>query len=154
MSIYDETVQLKHCVLELTIGEELGSGSFRRTYELLQEPGNVLKLQYSRGAHNSMEWEIWQAVRGTKWEKWFCPCVRIDSWGSALVMRRAVPFNSEREFLAKIKRVPSFFDDVKWGNWGMLDGRPVCIDYGHHHLFKLGFEAGAAMKRTAAHTNP
>lgn len=153
-SIYDAQAQLKNCALELFVGDCLGEGSFRRTYALKQDPSHVLKLQYGPGHDNALEWELWHAVKDTKWAKWFAPCERIDSWGSALIMRRAEPFENERDFLAKVKRVPSFFDDVKWSNWGMLDGRPVCVDYGITFLFKLGLEGNIAMKKTAGLTNP
>jgi hypothetical protein len=141
VSVFDEIPHLKNCILELFVGGEIGSGSFRRTYEMLQEPDHVLKVQYGSGHHNAIEWETWQAAKETKWAKWFAPCVRIDSWGSSLVMRKARTFESEMEFLATIKRVPVFFHDVRWTNWGMLDGRPVCIDYGHTLLFNHGMDA-------------
>lgn len=149
MSIYDESKQLKDCTLEHFVGAELGAGSFRRTYALARDPDLVLKIQFASGHHNVIEWETWQAAKGTRWERWFAPCVSIDSWGSALLMKRATPFDGDDDFLAAVKKVPPFFHDVKWTNWGMLDGRPVCIDYGHTLLFQQGMTAaGSRMKPT------
>jgi hypothetical protein len=148
-TIYDEIVQLKNCALELFVGNLLGDGSYRRVYDMRHEPEHVLKIQYGPGHHNAMEWEIWQAVKGTKWERWFAPCVRIDSWGSALIMKKATVFENEPDFLEKVKRVPTFFDDVRWTNWGMIDGRPVCIDYGYTHLLRAGlWGTTPGLKRT------
>lgn len=49
-------------------------------------------------------------------------------------MQRAEPV-SARDLPRK---VPAFFTDLKAENWGRIDGRFVCVDYGLHLLHEHG----------------
>lgn len=65
--------------------------------------------------------------------------------GIALIQSRTHPFIDKEEFdmaVAKVpgKKLPSFFDDVHYGNFGLLDGRLVCHDYGFTHFLKNGVD--------------
>lgn len=127
-----EITGLKNCAHALLIGEQLGSGATRRVYELKHNPNLVLKVEYaSRQFCNVAEYEIWKEVVGTDMEKFFAPVVDIDVWGGALLMRRTKPI-TEREFKRHVNQLPAFLNDWHWGNFGRLNGRIVCHDYGYH----------------------
>ncbi|MCK5639710.1 MAG: hypothetical protein KAJ19_02895, partial [Gammaproteobacteria bacterium] len=65
------------------------------------------------------------------WEKWFAPCVEISSCGIVLVQHKTKPLTKLPTY------VPSFFNDLKTNNWGELNGRPVCHDYGIMPMFRI-----------------
>lgn len=113
---------------DLMLGVRLGGGIARDVYELNFPPkgmASVIKFEDVAGSfQNIIEWEAWQNVCDTKWEKWFAPCCQISRAGCVLVQRKTTT-------LQKLpKRVPSFLKDLKESNWGEYEGRPVCHDYG------------------------
>jgi hypothetical protein len=81
---------------------------------------------------NVIEWETWKRVEGTKFEKWFAPCRWISPSGIVLVMSKTIPATDYP------KKMPAFLWDFKRTNYGMLDGRLVCHDYGTHKMFENG----------------
>jgi hypothetical protein len=131
--------RVKDCALNALVGAEIGEGAYRTVYALDDE--RVLKLELrGESFSNAHEWTLWSDVKDTKWAKWFAPCLKIDEYGAALVMRRTAPLTDDQ--WASLRRVPNFMADMKRENWGWLDGRPVCHDYGNHALFANGFKAG------------
>jgi hypothetical protein len=147
--IYDEGVTAKNCVLELFVDKQIGSGAYRRVYALTQDETCVVKVEYyGKEFCNVAEMRVWQEVELTPLAKWFAPCIEIDSLGIALIQKKTLPFRSEEEFHAalidtKAGPLPAFFDDVHFGNFGMLDGRVVCHDYGFNHFIRDGIRAAA-----------
>lgn len=113
--------------LSVLRGDFLGEGSARKVYALLTNSAYVLKIETAgRSFQNVAEWEYWKWVKGTKLEKWFAPCERISARGLLLVQRRVDPPR-----LAELpKKVPAFLTDLKIENFGLLDGKFVCCDYG------------------------
>jgi hypothetical protein len=87
-----------------------------------------------------MEWQVWQAVRDTPAAVWFAECFDIDSSGRALTQARTQPF-TEAEFKSEVRELPSFFDDIHWGNFGKIGERIVCHDYGRNLLLSLGAQS-------------
>jgi hypothetical protein len=147
MCITEEGNMSRNAVLELLIGDQLGSGAYRRVYELKRDDTLVAKIEYyGKEFCNIVEMGVWREVRETPIEKWFAPCEAIDSLGLVLFQRRTQPFASRQAFDAEVLRqsttLPDFFDDVHWGNFGMLEGRLVCHDYGFNHFIKQGVTAG------------
>lgn len=148
MNIFDHIVPLKNCALELFVDPEpLGEGASRKVYALRRDPDLVLKIEDAgRTFNNQTEWMIWQEVKDWPIADWFAPCVAIDSWGSALLQRRTEPFECERDFREALRKtrggyLPTLFSDTHHENFGMLDGRVVCHDYGYHKLFYQGAQA-------------
>jgi len=110
------------------IGKRLDGGVARDVYGLKFPPegcASVVKFEtVAKSFQNIIEWEVWNQVVGTKWEKWFAPCCSIGDCGIALIQRQTTPL------IAFPKRIPSFMTDNKKCNWGEYEGRPVCHDYG------------------------
>jgi hypothetical protein len=128
----DEILGLKNCAHALLVGEQLGKGATRRVYALKHNPNLVLKVEYAaRQFCNVAEYEIWKEVAGTELEKFFAPVVDIDVWGGALLMMRTKPI-TQREFIRHVNQLPRFMCDTHWANFGKLNGRIVCHDYGYH----------------------
>jgi hypothetical protein len=131
--IREHTERLKDCILNVIVGEKLGRGQFRTVYAL--DDDRVLKVETANGAFcNVHEHAIWEEVKDhPELKHWFAPCLGIDEYGAALVMRRTTPM-TDRQWKA-LKQVPDVMCDLKRENWGMLDGKPVAHDYGNHLFF-------------------
>lgn len=146
--ITDESNLARNCTLRLFVGDKLGSGSFRNVYAMIGDKSKVIKVEYSgRDFCNVHEMAVWKKVEATPIEHWFAPCHQIDLVGISMIQSRTVPFECEADFIAAVKatptkKIPGFFDDVHFGNFGMLEGRIVCHDYGFTHFLEQGVEAG------------
>jgi hypothetical protein len=139
------TGELECCklsALEIFVGPRIGSGASRNVYSLRLDPEKVLKVEYAGGTfHNVTEWQVWNAVVDTPIEHYFAPCHGIDQQGNVLIQSRTEVFQSEKSFMRAIEAqhggtIPSFFDDVHYGNFGEIDGQVVCHDYGYNHFLK------------------
>ncbi len=121
-------------IWSLICGKKLGRGIGRKVYEYLPDPTLAIKIEDRAGSfQNVAELQIWQAVRGTEFAKWFAPVEQISASGTALLMRRTEPVR--RADLPD--RLPAFFTDLKQENFGMLDGRLVVHDYGSFPVVML-----------------
>jgi hypothetical protein len=122
-------------LLRLACGKEIGDGVYRKVYLCRLDPTVVLKFEYEGGDfHNQREWIIWKEVEYSRLSKWFAPCQTISSCGSILVQKLTADLRPED----LPKKVPAFFTDLKMENFGMLDGRIVCRDYGFTRLMTVG----------------
>lgn len=109
------------------LGAKLGEGCARKVYLLRQNPAYVAKIEGGAGSfQNVAEWDAWSWLQGSKIAPWFAPCEWISANGVILVQQRAEPVR--RGELPK--RLPSILVDLKLENFGMIEGRLVCIDYG------------------------
>ena len=108
-------------------GDMVGQGQGREVYACAINPDIVIKFETrARSFQNVLEHEVWEQVCHTSLAKWFAPVVDISPCGTVLLMRRTmVPRPGELP-----DKVPALFTDMKTENWGMLDGNPVCHDYG------------------------
>jgi hypothetical protein len=135
-----ENERIKEYALNLFVGKRIGRGAFRRVYAV--DKYRVLKVEYTgREFCNMMEAKVWHYVRDTPLEDWFAPVLEIEPMGVAMLQSRTQPFDSEADFKKALEEtrggiLPLFFDDVHYGNFGMLDGRVVCHDYGFNHFLK------------------
>lgn len=117
----------------MLVDRKLGDGMSRSVWSSEVLPGCVIKVEDRASFfQNVVEWETWQRVKGTPWEKWFAPCEWISANGSVLVMARTTPAPKYPP------RMPVFLTDFKRANYGMHKGRFVCHDYGTHLLFENG----------------
>jgi hypothetical protein len=96
----------------------------------LVDPESVFKFEEpGTSFENRIEWEIWKMVKDyPSIKKWFAPCLHISPCGTVLVQAR-VKEAPESKFPPK---VPRCFSDFKRQNWGLYQGRLVCVDYGAH----------------------
>lgn len=109
-------------------GVKIGEGASRKVYECLLNDKYVVKVeQGSKSFQNVSEWETWGWVLGKpKHECWFAQCHNISPSGMVLIQRRALPVRDKE--LPKL--LPSFLCDLKPENFGLVDGKFVCFDYG------------------------
>lgn len=110
-------------------GEYLGRGVEREVYVCSLMPGHVVKIalgtNYKQNVH---ELALWEAARGTPVERFLAPCFRLSEHGNWLIQRQTTPLGPGDE--KKLGRVPELMTDLKPSNFGWLDGRIVCHDYG------------------------
>lgn len=125
-------------------GRELGKGVARRVFEFKPDPTLVIKIEDgARSFQNVAEWQVWEAVQFTRWARWFAPCYDIGSSGSVLMMKRTEPIPKGR----LPKQLPDFLTDIKPENFGLLDGRLVCHDYGLAPAVMLGRALSDRMRK-------
>jgi hypothetical protein len=145
--------RIKDCVLDFFVGEHLGSGAYRKVFALQHHDDRVIKIE-TNGIEfcNVAEMKVWQEVEGTPLEHWFAECHEIDAWGLALIQQKTEPFDNETEFhemVEKIGPLPKFFDDIHWGNFGKIDDRLVCHDYGFTKFLQFGVKGAVAAHEDA-----
>lgn len=114
-------------IMDLVIGNYIGSGHFRDVYQHSTNPDWVVKLQRNDGQHsNIIEYEIWGDVAYTDYKKWFAPIHWMSNNGKALIQEKTRPIKDVNEIPDKI---PAFFTDVKLSNFGFIGEQLVCHDY-------------------------
>jgi hypothetical protein len=114
-------------LFSLVRGELLGEGVARHVYGYDLDESLVMKFEIGgQSFQNVAEWEVWRWARGTSKARWLAPCISISPSGSVLLQKRVEPLpRSQRP-----KRLPAWLSDVKTENFGILDGKVVCCDYG------------------------
>ena len=116
--------------------EELGRGIGRVVYACSLDPSIVIKIEQGGGSfQNVLEWETWQQLAHTRVARWLAPCVNISPCGIVLLMKRVTPLPHD---LKNGTRIPEFLTDRKRSNYGMIDGRVVCCDYGSNLAINHG----------------
>lgn len=124
----------------LICGEKLGRGISREVFRCAFDPTMVFKFEKDAGSfQNIIEWETWQTVRHTAgfktdYAQYFAPCIGISPCGTILAQKAARKID-RAELPAEL---PSFFTDIKQENFGVIDGKIVCIDYGNTLLMTKG----------------
>lgn len=111
----------------IMLGAPLGYGISRNVYALERDQTCVIKYEPSGDEfQNQAEWRIWQAVKNTDLAKWFAPCIAISPNGLWLIQRR-LTFPPRDQYPAKL---PHFFPDTKYLNFGKLGKQWCACDYG------------------------
>lgn len=107
----------------------MGWGENRQVWLMSHRDDLVAKLEKpgNKRFQNAAEWLVWQGVKDFPHAaKWFAPCEWIGNGGAVLFMKRTMPAQPSQF----PKKIPNYFTDMKRTNFGMLDGRFVCHDYG------------------------
>ena len=122
-------------MFHLFAGEQLGFGMSRDVRLFRFDDRYVLKFETRQNCYqNALEWEFWNFVKQDEWHKaWFAPCMAISGSGLVLIQRR-----TEQPVIAYPEKMPAYMTDFKLSNFGEMDGRIVCHDYGRL-LFGSGF---------------
>jgi hypothetical protein len=109
-------------------GSLIAEGSARKVYHCKPNSRLVVKIERSaRSFQNVAESEIWSFVLGDKqMQKWFAPCMFISNAGTILIQEKVEPLRQKD----LPKSLPEFLCDLKIENFGMLNDRIVCCDYG------------------------
>ncbi len=110
----------------LFCGVKLGAGMSREVWTFGLDDKYVIKFEQQGFFQNVKEWELWKDAEHGPAAKWLAPCDRISENGRILIMKRTVTA-SHRQYPSKM---PAFLTDFKKENYGMLNGRLVCHDYG------------------------
>lgn len=123
---FDNTITLD--LFQLICGDVLGSGAGRTVYECMIRPDLVVKVETpSHSFQNQSEWRFWNDWRmDADMKKWLAPCEAISACGTVLLQRRTEPVHPDHY----PDRLPKFLTDTKRSNFGILDGKFVCHDYG------------------------
>lgn len=121
----------------LCMGKKLGRGASREVFEWRPNMDYVVKVELANHSFsNAMEWDVWHRVKETKVAKWFAPCIAISPCGTILLQKRT-DLRAEELYP---KRIPKFFTDTKYGNFGFIDDQLVCHDYGINLLIEHGMK--------------
>lgn len=114
----------------LLCGKLLGEGIHRKVFECRLRDDLVVKVEAEtdwRYFANVLEMRFWNDHEHyKKVADWLAPCEYLSPDGRILLQRRVSPI-IERSVLPE--QVPAFLSDLKPENFGMLDGRLVCLDY-------------------------
>lgn len=114
-------------LLALCCGDHLGSGVGRDVYVFNPNPEWVIKFETTAGSfQNIREYESWWQVAGTEFVSWLAPVHFISPCGTVLLQSKTTPIQEGMY----PEHIPAVFTDIARRNWGLLNGRPVCHDYG------------------------
>lgn len=127
-------------LMNCALGTKLGGGIGRQVFIYDLNPKFVVKIE-DCGFQNVIEHELWRATQGTQFAKWFAPVRHISGLGTVLFMDRTLPAPRS----AFPKKVPEFLGDLKYSNFGLLNGKLVCHDYGTLCNFLHAMPAKAKM---------
>lgn len=116
----------------LLCDRKIGGGTFRDVFECRMDRSLVVKVETAtqwRCFSNVKEMQFWQDNQHYKAvADWLAPCVYLSPDGRIMCQRRVTPL-TEQQKKELPEKIPSFLTDLKYGNFGMLDGRLVCVDY-------------------------
>lgn len=116
------------------IGEKLGQGSYRAVYQHNWDKDWVIKIEPKSTDSNVTEFMLWDEVNGLcgdlSWVRnWFAPVLWMSPNGKVLCMQKTTEYPKNKK-LERPREIPDFFSDVKWDNFGWINNRFVCHDYG------------------------
>lgn len=119
-------------------GKKISHGASRSVYECRLRKDLVVKIETKgQSFSNATEWQIWQEAEYYGITEWLAPCEFISPSGIVLIQKKTTP--APLDFVYPIE-IPAFFADIKKENFGLLEGRLVCHDYGNHHCFRLALQ--------------
>lgn len=127
----------------LLCGDKIGSVIHREVFRCKLRPDLVVKVEIDeayRSFANVREqkfWDDWCFVE--KVTRWLAPCEYLSPDGRILLQRRTSPVPDD---YALPDKVPGFLTDLKRENFGILDGKLVCVDYA-----AVVVDASARLKR-------
>lgn len=114
----------------LLCGKLLGEGIHRKVFECRLDPTLVVKVEipqdwrYFANVHEMKFWDEHRYFK--KVADWLAPCEYMSPDGRILLQKKVLPI-TDRAVLPD--KVPSFLTDLKVENFGLYEGRLVCIDY-------------------------
>lgn len=121
----------------LLVGEMIGFGATRRVFDCKLSNKFVVKIQYVGGFHNAIEFEVWEAVGPAYWwSRWFAECIFISNDGKLLIQEKV---DMERAYSEYPKKIPRFFTDIKYDNYGFVGNQLKCVDYSNVMAMLTGF---------------
>lgn len=116
--------------LNLLCHDQIGEGIHRKVWTCRIRDDLVVKVEvddewrYFANAREMQFWCDWQYHKPVA--QWLAPCEYMSPDGRVMLQRRCDPVPPSYKLPDKL---PSFLTDVKRENFGLLDGRLVCVDY-------------------------
>jgi len=114
----------------LLCGKLLGEGIHRKVFECRLRNDLVVKVEdetgwrYFANVHEMRFWSEHEQYKPVA--KWLAPCEYLSPDGRILLQKRVSPvFNG----MKLPKKIPEFLSDLKLENFGVHEGRMVCVDY-------------------------
>lgn len=117
--------------LNLLCGDLLGQGIHRKVWTCRIRDDLVVKVE-----DEGTEWRYFPNVREMNFwcenehhapvAKWLAPCEYMSPDGRVMLQRRAIPLPHDYVMPDKM---PTFLTDFKRENYGLIDGKLVCVDY-------------------------
>lgn len=111
-------------------GKLIGEGIHRKVFECKVRPDLVVKVESDDGYRyfaNVFEQQFWDSYRYCKdVAKWLAPCESMSPDGRILLQKKCDQVPDSYKLPASI---PEFLTDLKRSNFGILDGKLVCVDY-------------------------
>ena len=115
-------------------GQRIGGGASRDVYEFVPDSSLVVKFEVRNSMfQNVIEWETWKEVMETEHAAWFAPCKLISPCGTVLLQKRTEKIRDKYP-----EKMPSYFTDFKYTNYGMYNDHIVCHDYGTNRMVVTG----------------
>lgn len=132
---YDFPTPTSEDFFRMFCGDLIGEGSARAVYQYRMNSNWVVKVESGVSSfQNIMEWETWARIMETEHAKWFAPCRYISPCGNVLIQQKTA-YRGRSDYPLKI---PAFFTDTKYDNFGFIGKQLVCHDYGIHLLMEKG----------------
>lgn len=129
-------------LIKMFIGKHINSGFYRSVFEFNPNPDKyVVKIEHDDTNCNTNEFLIWNEVSGLHgdlaWVKdWFAPILWMSPNGKITIQERTTSCHNEKFYKKELpKEIPVFFSDVKDDNFGWLNNKFVCHDYGFINRF-------------------
>lgn len=113
----------------LLCGDWIGAGVDRTVYECALIHGWVVKVENKTNRYfaNPLECKFWNDHAYYKpVADWLAPCGNMSPDGRILLQKRVDPIPLDYVMPDKL---PKFLTDLKRSNFGLLNGRLVCVDY-------------------------
>src|SRR5574343_3505 len=124
---FHDSHTIKMDIFDCILGKEIGRGMTRIVYQHRTDPTLVVKVEHEGGAfQNVRESELWFEIADTKFKKWFAPVVYVSGCGTVIIQKKCEPLDKKKY----PKKIPVFLTDTKYANYGLLNGKFVCFDYG------------------------
>ena len=112
---------------KILCGKWLGSGIHRAVYECALNDKWIVKIALGEDGRkmNLIEDKISYELGECDLKKWFAKVIQVSEAGLLLIMEKA-EMGRHKDYP---KKVPHFFTDLKYNNYGWIGDRFVCVDY-------------------------
>ena len=109
-------------------GDIIGEGVSRVVYDCLINDDYVVKIHKAswEGINQNYNEFLIYSEASVKIRKYLAPIHWISDYNIVLFQRKCEPLQKKQI----PKKIPRFLNDRKQENWGLLDGKVVCFDYG------------------------
>ncbi len=130
--ISDDELPIYRDAFNMMCGDKIGSGVYRDVFQCKLRPDLVVKVEREtnyRDFTNVREMRFWCDNQDyAAIAKWLAPCEFLSPDGRILLQKKAA-IVSEGDLQNLPTQLPAFLTDTKFGNFGWINGKLVCVDY-------------------------